>query len=69
MLARRSQPKMKARSVRDLIIAPRREHSRKPDWQYARIEVLFCGPYLELFAGPSLIRLDPLGDELGKFEP
>lgn len=47
-----------ARSVRDFIElwpldalrAPRREHSRKPDAQYQRIETLFDGPYLELFA-------------------
>jgi len=41
LLARRGQPKVKSRSVRDLIIAPHREHSRKPDEQYARIEALF----------------------------
>jgi N6-adenosine-specific RNA methylase IME4 len=29
---------------------PRHEHSRKPDEQYARIEALFPGPHLELFA-------------------
>ena len=28
----------------------RREHSRKPDEQYERIETMFEGPYLELFA-------------------
>jgi len=70
LLARRGQPKVKSRSVRDLIFAPRREHSRKPDEQYARIEALFDGPYLELFS-----RASPRpgwthwGDELGKFEP
>jgi hypothetical protein len=29
---------------------PRREHSRKPDEVYARIEALGEGPYLEVFA-------------------
>jgi len=46
------------RSVRDFIIAnpyeairaPRREHSRKPDEQYDRIETMFSGRYVELFA-------------------
>jgi MT-A70 len=33
-----------------VILAPRREHSRKPDEQYPRIMRLFEGPYLELFA-------------------
>jgi N6-adenosine-specific RNA methylase IME4 len=31
-------------------MAPRREHSRKPDEVYERIEHLVAGPYLELFA-------------------
>ena len=37
-------------SVRKLIDAPVREHSRKPDEQYGRIEALLPGPYCELFA-------------------
>jgi N6-adenosine-specific RNA methylase IME4 len=28
----------------------RREHSRKPDETFARIEALYAGPYLEMFA-------------------
>jgi N6-adenosine-specific RNA methylase IME4 len=43
-------PKRLDAGVRELIIAPRREHSRKPDEQYERIERLYAGPYLELFA-------------------
>jgi N6-adenosine-specific RNA methylase IME4 len=39
-------------SVRQLIVAPIREHSRKPDEAYERIEQLVSGPYLELFARP-----------------
>lgn len=34
----------------DCLRAARREHSRKPDEQYERIETLFAGPYVELFA-------------------
>ena len=33
-----------------MIVSPRREHSRKPDEAYERIEALCEGPYLELFA-------------------
>jgi N6-adenosine-specific RNA methylase IME4 len=33
-----------------LIVSPRREHSRKPDEAYERIEALCEGPYLEMFA-------------------
>jgi hypothetical protein len=36
--------------VRQVIIEPRREHSRKPDCVHERIERLVAGPYLELFA-------------------
>ena len=36
--------------MRELIIAPVREHSRKPDEVYERIEEYCDGPYLELFA-------------------
>jgi N6-adenosine-specific RNA methylase IME4 len=33
-----------------LAIARRREHSRKPDEVYRRIEMFCDGPYVELFA-------------------
>jgi N6-adenosine-specific RNA methylase IME4 len=50
LLATRGRPKRVARDVRQLIISPRREHSRKPDEVRRRIERLVAGPYLELFA-------------------
>jgi N6-adenosine-specific RNA methylase IME4 len=50
LLATRGNPKRLSRGVRELIVAPRREHSRKPDEIYDRIERLVAGPYLELFA-------------------
>jgi N6-adenosine-specific RNA methylase IME4 len=37
------------KDVRQLIVTPRREHSRKPDEVYQRITRLLPGPYLELF--------------------
>jgi N6-adenosine-specific RNA methylase IME4 len=49
-LFKRGRPKRLDRGVRSLIRAPRREHSRKPDEQYERIERLVAGPYLEMFA-------------------
>ena len=67
LLATRGAPKPKARDVRQLIVAPRREHSRKPDQQYERIERLVDGPYLELFARQHRTGWDALGDETGKF--
>jgi N6-adenosine-specific RNA methylase IME4/predicted nucleic acid-binding Zn ribbon protein len=50
LLATRGKPRVKAHDINQVISAPRREHSRKPDEQYPRIMQLFEGPYLELFA-------------------
>ena len=40
-----------------------REHSHKPDEQYARIERLYGGPYLELFARHRRDGWDAWGQE------
>ncbi len=53
LLATRGKPKRINADVRQGIIAPRREHSRKPDCIHERIERLVAGPYLELFARQS----------------
>lgn len=50
LLATRGHPKRQSRRVRKLMVEPRREHSRKPDLVYDRIEALVGGPYLELFS-------------------
>lgn len=50
LLFTRGTPKRNSANVGNLITAPIREHSRKPDEQYERIEELTGGPYLELFA-------------------
>jgi N6-adenosine-specific RNA methylase IME4 len=51
LLATRGNPPTRlALDVHQLIVAPVREHSRKPDEVHTRIERLFAGPYLELFA-------------------
>jgi N6-adenosine-specific RNA methylase IME4 len=50
LLATRGRPQRISRSVRQLILAPRRAHPQKPDEVYERIESLVPGPYLELFA-------------------
>lgn len=51
----------------DEIRAPRREHSRKPDEQYSRIETLFDGPYLELFARQRRGGWSSWGNQTDKF--
>lgn len=64
-----------ARGVRDWmewwpeaeIRAPRREHSRKPDEQYERVETLFNGPYVELFARSRRPGWAAWGNQLNRF--
>jgi N6-adenosine-specific RNA methylase IME4 len=50
LLFTRGSPRRLSKGVRQVIVAPRREHSRKPDAQYGRIEALVGGPRLEIFA-------------------
>jgi N6-adenosine-specific RNA methylase IME4 len=54
--------------VKRLVIAPRREHSRKPDEIYDRIESLMEGPYLELFARRSRFGWQSVGDQAELFD-
>jgi N6-adenosine-specific RNA methylase IME4 len=68
LLATRGRPSRKSRSVKRLIVSPRREHSRKPDEIYSRIEALCDGPYLELFARETRAGWTSIGDEVGVFE-
>jgi N6-adenosine-specific RNA methylase IME4 len=64
LLATRGNPQRLSRSVRQLILSPRREHSRKPDEVYQRIEALVPGPYLELFARAQRAGWDACGHEV-----
>jgi N6-adenosine-specific RNA methylase IME4 len=68
LLGRRGTPRLKSRSVRDFILAPKRQHSRKPDEQYARIEALFDGPYVELFARHVQPGWTAWGDQIHMFD-
>lgn len=53
LLATRGSPQRLAADVHQVIIAPVGEHSTKPDEVHQRIERLYVGPYLELFARRS----------------
>ncbi|MBK8200657.1 MAG: DNA methyltransferase [Acidobacteria bacterium] len=64
LLFTRGKPRRLSAGVRKLIIAPRREHSRKPDEQYERIEALAAGPYVELFARRRRAGWDSWGNQL-----
>jgi N6-adenosine-specific RNA methylase IME4 len=65
LLATRGKPRRRRADVKKLIVAPRREHSRKPDEAYARIEALCTGPYLEMFARSTRPGWDGWGLEAG----
>jgi N6-adenosine-specific RNA methylase IME4 len=47
--------------VRELIVASVREHSRKPDEIYGRIEDFCAGPFVELFARQTRAGRDSWG--------
>ena len=64
----RGSPSRKTMGVRQAIIEPRREHSRKPDCQYERIEALVDGPYLELFSRSTAPGWNSWGNQTGKFQ-
>ena len=67
LLATRGKPKRLNADVRQLIVEPRREHSRKPDRVNGDIERLGAGPYLEMFARHRRPGWDAWGDEVGTF--
>jgi len=67
----RGHPRRLNADVPELIEAPVREHSRKPDEQYALIERLLAGPYCELFSRQEIgfrKGWDIFGDQVGKFK-
>ena len=68
LLGRRGAPVRVAKDVRELVIAPRRQHSRKPDEIYERIEQYADGPYLELFACQERDGWTAWGHQIGKFK-
>jgi len=67
LLATKGNPKRISKSVPQLIISERREHSRKPDEMYTHIEKLLEGPYIELFARTKRSGWDSWGNETSKF--
>jgi N6-adenosine-specific RNA methylase IME4 len=68
LLGKRRRPRRKDKGVREVIEtevidARLGGHSQKPDEQYARIEALYDGPYLELFARQRWAGWDAWGLE------
>lgn len=67
LLGTRGKPKRLSAGVRQGIVEPRREHSRKPDCVHGRVERLVAGPYLELFARQERPGWDCWGNQTTKF--
>jgi N6-adenosine-specific RNA methylase IME4 len=67
LLGTRGSPRRLSKGVRQVIAAPRREHSRKPDEFFIQVETLFAGPYLELFARQTRPNWVSWGLETKKF--
>lgn len=74
LLFSRGKPSRTDAGVRQLmetgdqvIYAPKREHSRKPDERYDRLERLAAGPYVELFARHQRVNWDVWGNDTERF--
>jgi N6-adenosine-specific RNA methylase IME4 len=68
LIGTRGRPKPESRSERNLIVAPIREHSRKPDQAYEMLERMFPSQRrCELFARFSRPGWDQWGLEIEKF--
>ncbi|WP_342361370.1 MT-A70 family methyltransferase [Terrarubrum flagellatum] len=61
------KPKRQAKNIRELIFAPPREHSRKPEEARRRIERYSLGPRAELFARERAEGWDAWGNETDRF--
>jgi N6-adenosine-specific RNA methylase IME4 len=68
-LGRRGKPKILSHSVREVIVSPVREHSRKPDEFYCRVEQFCPGPRIDLFGRESRPGWTVYGAEATKFDP
>src|SRR5262249_31106542 len=58
LLATRGQPHRRRANVRKLIVSPRREHSRKPEEAYVRIEAL-CAASARDAGAQTAFRMPP----------
>jgi N6-adenosine-specific RNA methylase IME4 len=68
LLFRVGKPKRADAGVHEVIISPRREHSRKPDEAIARIERFCVGPRIELFARETRPGWDAWGNQKNLFD-
>lgn len=64
LLKHKGEPNVLLAPEELIILADKREHSRKPDEMYDKVERTFPGPYLELFAKHRRDGWTQHGDEL-----
>lgn len=67
LLGRRGNARREAKDVREIILSPVQEHSRKPEEAQNRVERYCEGPYLELFARRVRPGWAAFGNEIGGF--
>jgi N6-adenosine-specific RNA methylase IME4 len=67
LLGRRGNCRRIAKDVREVILSPVREHSRKPDEFYRRVERYCDGPYVDLFARERRPGWSVWGDQIDWF--
>lgn len=67
VIGKRGRSVRKNAGVREVIVEPLREHSRKPELFYERVEKYADGPRLELFGRTERAGWTVRGDEVGKF--
>lgn len=68
LIGTRGSPKSAVRDVRNLVVAPIREHSRKPDSFRTSLERMFPHvPRVELFARQRATGWDAWGNQVDKF--
>ena len=65
---KRGRSLRQATDVHEVIFAPRRRHSRKPNEFYRRVERYSPGPRLDLFGSESIDGWTIYGNEAGKFD-
>ncbi len=68
LLFRIGKPKRLRKDIREPIFSPLREHSRKPDEAYERIEKFCAGPFADVFSRESRPNWDTFGNERTKFD-
>jgi N6-adenosine-specific RNA methylase IME4 len=70
LMATRGSPKKASWAVRQLVVAPVREHSRKPDEvREGIVQLMGDVPRIELFARTTTPGWDVYGNETDKFKP